>query len=661
MNPISDQIPQFIVTSGRSGSTMLARMLQRHPELVCMSDLIEPVGDVPFIDTERIVSSQDFLATLQAPSLPERIRFWRAQPTDELLHLPEHDADVSLLLTYALPFLQPDDPEGLLRDLCDAIGMREPATMAAHLFASFAWLRDRFGGTRWVERTGGSLPHAKKLVDTFPQGRFIHLHRDPAEVAISMQTGSFFRLYHLLEDNPALDRWDWNVVPEPAVLAAMLDRWEVAACQAWRALPNDQFLRIRYEDLMADGPHHLLRVLAFLLERCSVMSETGDTQGPPNAVVHHHLDSETQSIRHELTNAGWTLNNDEPWQLHWSNARPSAATYAALGPHQRVNHYPGIIPLVRKDELHDHLAFANADEGRPWRFPRSFSMPDELDELRAAANADPDRVWIVKERDGSMGRGMYLVHDIEKLEPDPETIVQEYIDDPMVFPDVPFKHVLRVYTLITMIDPLTAYAYPELVVKVTSQEWRPAAESIDELARHLTNPTVQMAHSDSNDPVQAIDRATFAQRLDTVGVSMDAVWTDIRTMIADVLQVFAPTISVLSSVFTPRPSSCFELVGFDLMLDSNAMPWLLECNMSPSLGTRSPADSSSGAAQRLAKEGAVAELLDVLGLRSHQLRSHDPIERVREETAALQRYEPLVTLGQPAGRAPEPVVTSRSD
>ncbi|KAG1647387.1 Tubulin polyglutamylase TTLL6 [Nymphon striatum] len=406
MNPISDQIPQFIVTSGRSGSTMLARMLQRHPELVCMSDLIEPVGDVPFIDTERIVSSQDFLATLQAPSLPERIRFWRAQPTDELLHLPEHDADVSLLLTYALPFLQPDDPEGLLRDLCDAIGMREPATMAAHLFASFAWLRDRFGGTRWVERTGGSLPHAKKLVDTFPQGRFIHLHRDPAEVAISMQTGSFFRLYHLLEDNPALDRWDWNVVPEPAVLAAMLDRWEVAACQAWRALPNDQFLRIRYEDLMADGPHHLLRVLAFLLER------------PISDQDRSWAAAEAASLR------------PAPLRLPQLDSRQRA-----LGPHQRVNHYPGIIPLVRKDELHDHLAFANADEGRPWRFPRSFSMPDELDELRAAANADPDRVWIVKERDGSMGRGMYLVHDIEKLEPDPETIVQEYIDDPMVFPD----------------------------------------------------------------------------------------------------------------------------------------------------------------------------------------------------------------------------------
>lgn len=382
---------------------------------------------------------------------------------------------------------------------------------------------------------------------------------------------------------------------------------------------------------------------------------------PPNAVIQHHLDSETESVRSGLTAAGWTLDADGPWQLHWSNARPSAAIYAALGPDQRVNHFPGIVPLVRKDELHDHLAFANAADGRPWDFPRSFSMPDEFDALVQAAAADPDRVWIVKERDGSMGRGMYLVHDVTKLEPDPATIVQRYIDDPLVFPHRPFKHVLRVYTLVTMMEPVTAYVYPEIVVKVTSQQWRPAAESLDELAIHLTNPTVQMAYSSSEDPVQAIGRADFAERLATVGVSMDAVWADIRTMIADVLETFAPTISVLSSVYTPWPSSCFELVGFDLMLDSKATPWLLECNLSPALGTRSPAHTASGAAQRLAKGGAVDGMLNIVGLSSQQLRSHEPAERVEEEMAACGRYEPLLVLGRPTDRAPSEAVTSQSD
>ena len=368
--------------------------------------------------------------------------------------------------------------------------------------------------------------------------------------------------------------------------------------------------------------------------------------GAPNAIVNHHLDSETASVREGLERAGWVVNGDQPWRLHWSNGRASGEIYRSLTQSQWVNHFPGIVPLVRKDELHDHLAHADADANRPWRFPRSFSMPDGLASLKAAAQANPDQVWIVKERDGSMGRGMYLVHDLNGFAPDPNTIVQEYIDNPLVFPDWPFKHVLRVYTLITMIEPLTAYVYPEIVVKVTSQAWRPASASLHELARHLTNPTVQIANSDSDDPVQAIDRASFAARLDSVGQSIDEVWSKTCTMIADVLQVFAPTISTLSGVYTASPTSCFELVGFDLMLDEEATPWLLECNMSPALGTRSPAGTTSGDAQRRAKNGAVNDMLAILGLTTHEQRSNEPSERVKEESAHLGRYVPLVVLGE---------------
>ena len=68
------------------------------------------------------------------------------------------------------------------------------------------------------------------------------------------------------------------------------------------------------------------------------------------------------------------------------------------------------------------------------------------------------------------------------------------------------------------------------------------------------------------------------------------------------------TTSGRGAVAKPKSSNCFELFGFDILLDSDLKPWLLEVNLSPSLATDSPLDHNI-------KSTLISDTFNLVGLK----------------------------------------------
>lgn len=62
-----------------------------------------------------------------------------------------------------------------------------------------------------------------------------------------------------------------------------------------------------------------------------------------------------------------------------------------------------------------------------------------------------------------------------------------------------------------------------------------------------------------------------------------------------------------TEMFVPYAGNCFELLGFDILIDDKFEPWLIEVNLSPSLNCDSPLD------QKI-KSNMITDLFNLAGL-----------------------------------------------
>ncbi|KAM9305042.1 tubulin monoglutamylase TTLL4 [Gastrophryne carolinensis] len=304
-------------------------------------------------------------------------------------------------------------------------------------------------------------------------------------------------------------------------------------------------------------------------------------------------------VKQAVARSHFRVTKKHDWLGCWGHHMKSVA-FKTIREYQKLNHFPGSFQIGRKDRLWRNLSKMQARFGRKEFnfFPQSFVLPQDIKLLKKAwEQGGTKQKWIVKPPASARGMGIQVIHRWSQLPKKRPLLVQRYLHKPYLISGSKFD--LRIYVYVTSYDPLRVYLFTDGLVRFASCKYSSSMKSLSNKFMHLTNYSVNKKNVDymANTDETACQGHKWALRalwtyLDQKGFSSEKIWEKIKEMVIKTIIASEPYVNSLVKMCVQNPYSCHELFGFDIMLDENLKPWVLEVNISPSLHSNSPLDVS---------------------------------------------------------------------
>ena len=363
----------------------------------------------------------------------------------------------------------------------------------------------------------------------------------------------------------------------------------------------------------------------------------------------------------------------ENWDACWYTGMPDPEFFSQVGPQRKINHIPGNNALTVKSRLYRSLMDLRDRVARQENssrhltdrlafVPHVFSMPEDYHAFQQAALEDPDKRWLLKPKNAARGKGIQLVGDPADVPMESSWMVQEYVGNPHTMHGR--KYVLRLYVLVSSIEPFRVYLYHQGFAKLASMPFD--EENANNPYSYLTNPDVNALNLDAEVPVEFVDFERYRAWLREQGHNDEALFAKIEDLVALTCLAALEPMRERSRVVGADTRGCYELMGIDCLVDDTLKPWVLECNLSPSLEVCAGPESGGDIEEGI-KGALVADMVNMLGLNrpegQHQegATAQRLIHEAQAELAASGGFRNLIPGPDPSAYLPFMALPRLSD
>ena len=223
---------------------------------------------------------------------------------------------------------------------------------------------------------------------------------------------------------------------------------------------------------------------------------------------------------------------------------------------------------------------------------------------------DTNNLWLVKPKNGNTGKGIHIFKSL-KNEAN-EFLITKYIINPHIINGK--KYDLRIYVLITGLKPLRIYLNKEGLVRISAEKFNLNEDNLDNNFIHLTNTGInkhskEYIFSEDYDSENAnkLSLHIYKKYLENEGADYSLLRKKISDIaIKTIISGYKYLVDNLNE-YNLNDTSFFNLYGYDIMINDEFEPYLLEVNKRPDMYIFDKMD-------KVVKESIFVDTLNLVGM-----------------------------------------------